>query len=115
VSGRLRQRTRCATCAARVQVTPLEIMLRGGKGWKGHWRWWSVRLCPPCQTTLVHQLGDPWIQLELDLEEERQLVGERETYTPAPGRRSRPWPRGRRALPGGPASTVWEANASGPG
>lgn len=86
----LRQRTRCATCAASVRVAPLEIMLRGGHGWRGHWRWWSVRLCPPCQASLCQQLGGQWIQLELELQEQHELGRDEETYQPRRPR-SRPW------------------------
>lgn len=56
---KLRQRTVCQSCQQRCQVTPLEVMARGFNGRKGHWQWWQLTLCPPCQVATVHQLGRP--------------------------------------------------------
>jgi hypothetical protein len=65
VSGILRPRVSCRACGVRCRVAPLELMLRGGNGRHGEWLWWTVALCPPCQTALRHQLGTPQLQ-ELD-------------------------------------------------
>lgn len=62
MSTGLRKRTVCQSCKARCQVTPLEVMVRGGNGHGRHWLWWRCTLCPPCQVGLFHQLGRGHVQ-----------------------------------------------------
>lgn len=56
MSGRLKQRTVCQSCTARCRVSPLEVMLRGGRGWRGHWNWRASWLCPTCKEARIDQL-----------------------------------------------------------
>ena len=53
------------------QVVPLEVMIRGGRGWRGHWTWGTLRVCPPCQSATIDALGQ--LQLQEDDELELQL------------------------------------------
>lgn len=43
------RRTVCQACGARCRSTPLEFQIRGGGGWRGHWMWSKLDLCPPCK------------------------------------------------------------------
>ena len=65
----LRRRVPCHSCGVTCQVKPLEVMLRGGNGWRGHWMWSSVTLCPPCQRAAC----DAFCQLQLQEDEDELL------------------------------------------
>lgn len=59
MSGRPKKRTRCQSCNERCQVRALEVLERGGTGWRGYWQWWQRTLCPRCQVIQLQLLGRP--------------------------------------------------------
>lgn len=75
----LRRRALCAHCHSRCQATPLEVMLRGGNGWKGHWTWWTIVLCPACRPPLLDALGAPQLQVD-DVDELQELAPPRRRH-----------------------------------
>ena len=70
MSGSLRRRAPCQHCGVMCQVNPLEVMLRGGNGWRGHWMWGTVTVCPPCRAGFVDSAGQ--LQLQEDDDELEQ-------------------------------------------
>lgn len=61
------QRTRCKHCHQPCRVTPLEVMVRGARGWKGHWMWGQLVVCPACQSALLDHLAlAEFVDQELD-------------------------------------------------
>jgi hypothetical protein len=69
-----RQRTVCQACGKACRVRPLEVMLRNGHGWRGHWVWGQAWLCPRCQPALFDLVGQLELQEE-DVEEETLPAG----------------------------------------
>lgn len=65
-SGRV-QRMRCRHCHQPCRVIPLEVMVRGVRGWRGHWMWGQLAVCPACQVALLDQLAlAEFVDQELD-------------------------------------------------
>lgn len=56
MSTGLRKRTVCQACGARYKGTPLEVAVHGGRGWRGHWEWYALPLCPVCRTARLDWL-----------------------------------------------------------
>lgn len=64
----LRRRVHCAHCHSACRVAPLEVMVRGGNGWQGHWLWSTIVVCPACLRPLLDALGQPRTLKEDDAE-----------------------------------------------
>lgn len=62
MSVRQRKRTNCQACGTRCVATPLELMIRGGSGWRGYWKYTNKRLCPVCKAAQI----DFWMSPESD-------------------------------------------------
>lgn len=57
------------------RVQPIEVMVRGGNGWRGHWRWRQIAVCADCQRVFFDLVDQVTVLEEIERDDAPSLGG----------------------------------------